>query len=156
MSVNMNKTYNIKNFNMSNINKNNNRSMINNEDIIDNNIKINLDKATKSNSLNKIKNINIIENYNYDYKLINKNDTNTYYNNHNSLNINFINIRKNQNRIIGGNNIINIYKININNINYNNYNNTNNNQIINSKIIQINEKKPPNRIYSSSQQELTQ
>ena len=156
MSVNMNITYNNKNFNMSNINKNKNRSMINNEDIIDNNIKFNLDKATKSNSLNKIKNINIIENYNYDYNLINKNDTNTHYNNHNSSNNSFINIRKNQNPIIGGNNIINNCKININNINYNNYNNTNNNQIINAKIIQINENKPPNKIYSSSQQELTQ
>ena len=156
MSVNMNITYNNKNFNMSNLNKNKNRSMINNEDIIDNNIKFNLEKATKSNSLNKIKNINIIENYNYDYNLINKNDTNTHYNNHNSSNNSFINIRKNQNPIIGGNNIINNCKININNINYNNYNNTNNNQIINAKIIQINENKPPNKIYSSSQQELTQ
>ena len=156
MSVNMNITYNNKNFNMSNLNKNKNRSMINNEDIIDNNIKFNLDKANKSNSLNKIKNINIIENYNYDYNLINKNDTNTHYNNHNSSNNSFINIRKNPNPIIGGNNIINNCKININNINYNNYNNTNNNQIINAKIIQINESKPPNKIYSSSQQELTQ
>ena len=156
MSVNMNITYNNKNFNMSNINKSKNRSMINNEDIIDNNIKFNLDKATKSNSLNKIKNINIIENYNYDYNLINKNDTNTHYNNHNSSNSSFINIRKSQNPIIGGNNIINNCKININNINYNNYNNTNNNQIINAKIIQIDENKPSNKIYSSSQQELTQ
>ena len=156
MSVNMNITYNNKNFNMSNINKSKNRSMINNEDIIDNNIKFNLDKATKSNSINKIKNINIIENYNYDYNLINKNDTNTHYNNHNSSNSSFINIRKSQNPIIGGNNIINNCKININNINYNNYNNTNNNQIINAKIIQIDENKPSNKIYSSSQQELTQ
>ena len=156
MSVNMNITYNNKNFNMSNLNKNKNRSMINSEDIIDNNIKFNLDKANKSNSLNKIKNINIIENYNYDCNLINKNNTNTHYNNHNSSNNSFINLRKNQNPIISGNNIINNCKININNINYNNYNNTNNNQIINTKIIQINNNKPPNKIYSSSQQELTQ
>ena len=197
MSVNMNITYNNKNFNMSNLGKNKNRSMINSEDILDNNINYNLDKNNKSNSLNKIKNINFIENYNYN--LVKNNNIN----NHNNSNNSFINIKKNQNQIMNGNNIINNCKININNINYNNYNNNvnnynninnnainnnynninnnvinnsiNNNDIINNNKkylfneklnylfskkssieIQNNNKEHNNKIYSQSQQEITQ
>ena len=51
----MNVTYNNKNFNMSNLEKNKNKSMMNNEYIIDTNINHNLNnKTSKSNSLNKI------------------------------------------------------------------------------------------------------
>ena len=203
MSVNMNITYNSKNFNMSNFGNNKNRSMINSEDVIDNNINYNLNKTNKSNSLNKIQNINYIENYSYNYNLINKNfnnnnnainnNTNNINNNHNSSNNSYINIKKNSNPIMNVNNIINNCKININNINYNNYNNnninnntnninsnniainnninnnnnSNNNLISNEKInylynkkssmeIQNNNKVQNNKIYSQSQQELTQ
>ena len=182
MSVNMNITYNNKNFNMSNIGKNKNRSMINSDDIIDNNYNYNINKTNKSNSLNKIQNINFIENYNYNYNLINKNNTNNNNinsHNHNSSNNSFINIKKNENLIMNGNNILNNCKININNINYNNYNNSNNNNnntninynnynhIFNEKMnylnnkknsieIQNNNKVQNNKISSQSQQELTQ
>ena len=159
MSVNMNITYNNKNFDMSNFGKNKNRSMINSEDLIDNNINYNLNQTNKSNSLNKIKNINIIENYNYNYNLINKN--NSASNNHiNSSNNSFINIKKNHNPIMNGNNIINNCKININNINYNNYNNNNNqiNYIFNKKnSVEIpSGNKIQNKISSQSQPEITQ
>ena len=182
MSVNMNITYNNKNFNMSNIGKNKNRSMINSDDIIDNNYNYNINNTNKSNSLNKIQNINFIENYNYNYNLINKNNTNNNNinnHNHNSSNNSFINIKKNENLIMNGNNILNNCKININNINYNNYNNSNNNNnntninynnynhIFNEKMnylnnkknsieIQNNNKVQNNKISSQSQQELTQ
>ena len=130
MSVNMNVTYNNKNFNMSNLIKNKNRSMMNSEEKIDSNINYNGNKENKSNSLNKVNNnINFIGNYNFNYNLINKNNNNfngSINNNHNSSNNSFIKSKKNQNPIMNGNNIINNCKININNINYNNYNNDNN------------------------------
>ena len=190
MSVNMNITYNNKHFNMSNLGKNKNRSMINSDDIIENNFNYNINKTNKSNSLNKIQNINYIENYNYNYNLINKNTNNTnnniINNNHHSSNNSFINIKKSQNLIMNGNNILNNCKININNINYNNYNNSNNNNInnnninsntnlnnnnynhiFNEKMIHYNDKKNSieipnnnkaqnNKVNSQSQQELTQ
>ena len=189
MSVNMNITYNNKHFNMSNLGKNKNRSMINSDDIIENNFNYNINKTNKSNSLNKIQNINYIENYNYNYNLINKNTNNTnnniINNNHHSSNNSFINIKKSQNLIMNGNNILNNCKININNINYNNYNNSNNNinnnninsntnlnnnnynHIFNEKMIHYNDKKNSieipnnnkaqnNKVNSQSQQELTQ
>jgi len=190
MSVNMNITYNNKHFNMSNLGKNKNRSMINSDDIIDNNFNYNINKTNKSNSLNKIQNINYIENYNYNYNLINKNTNNTnnniINNNHHSSNNSFINIKKSQNLIMNGNNILNNCKININNINYNNYNNSNNNNINNNNInsntnlnnnnynhifnekmnhyndkknsieIPNNNKAQNNKVNSQSQQELTQ
>ena len=189
MSVNMNITYNNKHFNMSNLGKNKNRSMINSDDIIENNFNYNINKTNKSNSLNKIQNINYIENYNYNYNLINKNTNNTnnniINNNHHSSNNSFINIKKSQNLIMNGNNILNNCKININNINYNNYNNSNNNinnnninsntnlnnnnynHIFNEKMIHYNDKKnsieipnnnkaQKNKVNSQSQQELTQ
>ena len=133
MSVNMNITYNNKNFNMSNLGKNKNRSMINSGDILDNNINYNLNKTNKSNSLNKINNINFIENYNYNYDLINKN---IKVNSHNNSNNSFINIKKYPNQIMNGNNVINNCKININNINYNNFDNNNkyNNNSLNNNI----------------------
>ena len=190
MSVNMNITYNNKHFNMSNLGKNKNRSMINSDDIIENNFNYNINKTNKSNSLNKIQNINYIENYNYNYNLINKNTNNTnnniINNNHHSSNNSFINIKKSQNLIMNGNNILNNCKININNINYNNYNNSNNNNINNNNInsntnlnnnnynhifnekmnhyndkknsieIPNNNKAQNNKVNSQSQQELTQ
>ncbi len=117
MSVNMNITYNNKNFNMSNFKintSNKNKSMLNN--------------FNKCSSLNKVKNNNFIENYN--------NNNNSNYNNC------FINKKE----IItnNGNNIINNCEININNINYNNYNPNiipNSNKIISEKLYHLFNKK---------------
>ena len=124
MSVNMNITYNNKNFNMSNFKintSNKNKSMLNN--------------FNKCSSLNKVKKNNYIENYNFNYNnnqnnnnLINKKEISSINNNNKQYN--------NENRIINGNNIINNCEININNINYNNFNpNIAPNPQISNKII---------------------
>ena len=147
MSVNMNITYNNKNFNMSNFKmntSNKNKSMLNN--------------FNKCSSLNKVKNNNYIENYNFNYNnsFINKKEINSNAKNN-----------KNENHIISGNNIINNCEININNINYNNFNANiipNSNKIISEKIYHLFNKKDLidmpnnkiNKIFSQDHKDLIQ
>jgi len=134
MSVNMNITYNNKNFNMSNFKintSNKNKSMLNN--------------FNKCSSLNKVKHNNYIENYNYNYNN-NGNLNNNSFNKKKESNISINNNKQynNENQVIHGNNIINNCEININNINYNNYNPNiipNSNKLISEKIFNLFNKK---------------
>ena len=156
MSVNMNITYNNKNFNMSNfkINGNKNKSMVNNN-------------FNKCSSLNKVKHNNIIENYNFNYN--NKNNFNNNLNNsyiHKKDTSSSVVINKkynNDHQYINGNKIINNCEININNINYNNYNQNlipSNHKLVNEKIYNLFNKKTLidipnskiNKIFAQNQQ----
>ena len=117
MSVNMNITYNNKNFDMSNFklsSTNKNKSS-------------NGNNFNKSSSLNKIKKNSIITNYNnFNYNNNNNKKNNSNINKNNSFiqknPINSSLVLNNNNQVMNGNNIINNCEININNINYNNYN----------------------------------
>ena len=144
MSVNLNITYNNKNFDMSNLklsSTNKNKSS-NNEN-----------NFNKSSSLNKIKNdiITNYNNFNYNYNNNNNKKNNSNANKNNSFihksSINSSLVLNNNNQVMNGNNIINNCEININNINYNNYNpnivqNSNNsNNKISEKIYNLFNKK---------------
>ena len=131
----------------SHLNKKKKINMSVNMNITYNNKNFNMSNINKNKNRSMINNEDIIDN-NIKFNLDKATKSN-------SLNkIKNINIIENYNYDY---NLINKNDTNTHyNNHYNNYNNTNNNQIINAKIIQINENKPPNKIYSSSQQELTQ
>ena len=152
MNVNMNITYNNKNFDMSNFRI----SSTNKNKYISNNNNFN-----KSSSVNKIKNNNFTSNYNnfnFNNNNYNVSQNNSFINKNqnNSSTIIHNKIFSNENQIIGGNNIINNCEININYNNFNNYNynnnnnyqnimpnnsNINNNRIISEKIYNLFNKK---------------
>ena len=168
MSVNMDITYNNKNYNVSNLKgpKNlKNKSITNN----------NTNNFNKSSSVNKTKKNNYIENYSINYNV--NNNIKDKYSNGNSfahkknISCKTINDSKhynNESQIINGNNIINNCEININNINYNNYNPNiihNSNKLISEKIFNLFNKKSSlqgessnkiNKIFSQSQPEIIQ
>ena len=154
MNVNMNITYNNKNYDMSNFrisSTNKNKHISNNNNF------------NKSSSVNKIKNNNFTSNYNnFNFKNnnynINPNNSFITKNQNNSSTIIHNKMLSNENQIIGvgGNNIINNCEININYNNFNNFDynnnnnfqnmvpnnsNINNNRIISEKIYNLFNKK---------------